>query len=80
MYIIVNFVLFEMNVAIIVCNEVILHFIWLVNAVSVITHFLLCSLQISAAELWQVHFRALSYRVVLGKCLLQKDILNTFPF
>lgn len=51
MYIIVNFVLFEMNVAIIVCNEVILHFIWLVNAVSVITHFLLCSLQITDEQL-----------------------------
>lgn len=51
MYIINTFVLFEMNVAIIVCNEVILRFIWFVHAVSVITHFLLCSLQISDAHL-----------------------------
>lgn len=50
MHIINNFVLFEMNIAIRVYNDVVLHLIWFVNTVFVI-RFLLCGFQVSAEHL-----------------------------
>lgn len=50
MHVINNFVLFEMNIAIRVYNDVVLHLIWFVNTVFVI-RFLLCGFQVSAEHL-----------------------------